>query len=101
MGLSSSQAYRFFSNIPATTLIPYYLNCDYLALRKSSHFHTVLKHENFTYYLHHLFAGKLRKKKWENAMTIDRRSWGFRREANLNDYLTIQELIHQLVTTVR
>ncbi|XP_022808791.1 uncharacterized protein LOC111345779 [Stylophora pistillata] len=44
--------------------------------------------------------GKLQKMKWENAMTIDRRSWGFRREANLKDYLSIEELIKQLVSTV-
>lgn len=48
-----------------------------------------------------LITGKLETKKWENAMTIDRQSWGFRREANLKDYLSIQELIKQLVTTVR
>lgn len=39
--------------------------------------------------------------KWENAMTIDRHSWGFRRDAKLKDYLGIEELIMQLVTTVR
>ena len=39
--------------------------------------------------------------KWENAMTIDRHSWGFRRDANLKDYLSIEELIGQLVSTVR
>jgi len=44
--------------------------------------------------------GKLQKTKWENAMTVDRRSWGFRRDANLKDYLSIEELITQLVTTV-
>lgn len=45
--------------------------------------------------------GKLQKMKWENAMTIDRHSWGFRREANLKDYLKIEELIKQLASTVR
>lgn len=45
--------------------------------------------------------GKLQKMKWENATTIDRHSWGFRREANLKDYFTIEELIKQLATTVR
>ncbi|KAJ8925084.1 hypothetical protein NQ315_001256 [Exocentrus adspersus] len=38
--------------------------------------------------------------KWENVMTIEKQSWGYRREATLSDYLTIQELITQLVTTV-
>ena len=46
-------------------------------------------------------VGKLQKIKWENAMTIDRHSWGFRREANLKDYLKIEELITQLASTVR
>ena len=40
------------------------------------------------------------KHKWENAMTIDKRSWGYRREASLQDYLTIEELIGKLVQTV-
>ena len=43
----------------------------------------------------------LQKHKWENAMTIDRYSWGFRREATLQDYLSIEELLEELVTTVR
>ena len=41
------------------------------------------------------------KFKWENAMTIDEKSWGFRANAPLSDYLTIEELIETLVKTVR
>ena len=46
-------------------------------------------------------AGVLQKHKWENAMTVDKKSWGFRREANLEDFLTIHELISTLAETVR
>ncbi|XP_046401270.1 alpha-L-fucosidase-like isoform X2 [Ischnura elegans] len=44
--------------------------------------------------------GTLETHKWENAMTLDKDSWGYRRNATLNDYLSIEELIKTLVTTV-
>ncbi|CAG9829563.1 unnamed protein product [Diabrotica balteata] len=44
--------------------------------------------------------GTLQQHKWENAMTIDHKSWGFRRNAKLSDYMTIEELLYQLVSTV-
>jgi hypothetical protein len=52
------------------------------------------------YLLNVNFIGVLQKHKWENAMTIDKHSWGFRREAKLADILTYEELIEQLVSTV-
>jgi len=45
--------------------------------------------------------GVLQKRKWENAMTVDKRSWGYRRDANLASMLTMEELIGQLAGTVR
>lgn len=38
--------------------------------------------------------------KWENAFTIDKFSWSYRRNSQFEDYLTPQEIIHQLVSTV-
>lgn len=37
--------------------------------------------------------GVLLKHKWENCMTIDSKSWGYRREASVEDYLTIETLL--------
>ena len=45
--------------------------------------------------------GKLFPHKYENAMTIQRTSWGYIRNTNISGYLTIEELLHELVTTVR
>ena len=53
-------------------------------------------HTNF-----HSFTGVKQNHKFENAMTIDKYSWGFRRNARLEDYLTMDELIHTFIVTVR
>ncbi|XP_066251248.1 alpha-L-fucosidase-like [Euwallacea similis] len=44
--------------------------------------------------------GYLLPKKWENAMTIDWHSWGFRRNSNIDEYATTKELIELLIETV-
>jgi len=44
--------------------------------------------------------GILQKKKWENAMTIDRHSWGYRRDTNYGDIIPISELINELAKTI-
>lgn len=38
-------------------------------------------------------VGVLQKHKWENAMTIDKQSWGYRADARIEDFLTKEELI--------
>lgn len=44
--------------------------------------------------------GVLQPHKWENAMTLDSASWGYRRNAPLSDYLTIHDLITTLTQTI-
>ena len=44
--------------------------------------------------------GKLQSKKWENAMTLDRYSWGYRRNAALASYLSFAELMKEVVSTI-
>lgn len=44
--------------------------------------------------------GKLLPHKWENCLTIDRNSWGFRRNARLSDFLSTHDLIKELASTV-
>jgi alpha-L-fucosidase len=44
--------------------------------------------------------GVLQAHKWENCLTIDAHSWGYRRNANFSDMLTIDELLYQLASTV-
>lgn len=48
----------------------------------------------------YLIAGVLQPHKWENCMTLDKQSWGFRRDASLEDYFTTQELVHEMIVTV-
>jgi alpha-L-fucosidase len=44
--------------------------------------------------------GVLQPHKWENAMTVDKNSWGYRRNAKINEILTTYELIVTLTQTI-
>ncbi|XP_041977580.1 alpha-L-fucosidase isoform X2 [Aricia agestis] len=44
--------------------------------------------------------GKLQNHKWENAFTVDRQSWGYRRNLQLQDVMTTSELLKEVVSTV-
>ncbi|CAO1437166.1 unnamed protein product [Diamesa tonsa] len=61
---------------------------------------TSCKHGDFYTCSDRFNPGVLQKHKWENAMTLDKDSWGHRADAKLEDYLTSRELIRELVTTV-
>lgn len=47
-----------------------------------------------------IIVGVLQKHKYENAMTVDKKSWGYRRNSNYGDIFTIEELISILAETV-
>ncbi|PSN57902.1 Alpha-L-fucosidase [Blattella germanica] len=58
------------------------------------------KHGDFYTPTDRFNPGVLQSHKWENCMTIDKQSWGFRRNAKLYDYLTMEELLKTLAETV-
>ncbi|VDH90504.1 alpha-L-fucosidase [Mytilus galloprovincialis] len=58
------------------------------------------KHGGFFTCTDRFNPGKLQTHKWENAMTIDKHSWSYRRDVRLEDFLTIEDLLSQLVSTV-
>lgn len=61
---------------------------------------TLCKHGDFYTCADRYNPGVLQDHKWENAMTIDRFSWGHRANAKLEDFLTSKDLIKELVITV-
>ena len=48
-----------------------------------------------------IYVGKLINHKYENAMTIQKTAWGYIRNTDISGYLTIHDLLYELVTTVR
>jgi len=44
--------------------------------------------------------GTLQAHKWENCLTVDRKSWGYRREAVLDDFLTMDDLTKEMAETI-
>ena len=58
------------------------------------------KHGDFYTCADRFNPGTLQPHKWENCLTIDKQSWGFRRNAALSDYLTTYDLVKELAETV-
>jgi len=58
------------------------------------------KHGDFITCSDRYNPGVLQERKWENAFTLDKTSWGHRESSNFSEYMTTQELIKEIVTTV-
>jgi alpha-L-fucosidase len=61
---------------------------------------TICKHGDFLTCDDRYNPGSLKKEKWEDAFTIDKTSWGLNRNATIEDYMTVKELVHTLIQVV-
>ncbi|XP_075969352.1 alpha-L-fucosidase isoform X2 [Anticarsia gemmatalis] len=58
------------------------------------------KHGDFYNYADRYNPGKLMEHKWENAFTVDKKSWGFRRNMPITDIFTLNQILYEIVSTV-
>lgn len=57
------------------------------------------KHGSFLNCADRFMPNELKPKKWENALTITKKSWGYDRSLTLESYYTTEYLIHSLIQT--
>jgi alpha-L-fucosidase len=57
-------------------------------------------HGGFLTYQDHYDPGHLLRRKWENCMTLDKNSWGYRRDMKSEDVHTFGELVTELARTI-
>ncbi|KAL4714021.1 hypothetical protein ACJJTC_008375 [Scirpophaga incertulas] len=58
------------------------------------------KHGDFYNCYDRYNPGQLQNHKWENAFTLDLKSWGYRKNMDFNDVMSINKLLEEVVTTV-
>ncbi|KAL0893722.1 hypothetical protein ABMA27_013869 [Loxostege sticticalis] len=58
------------------------------------------KHGDFYNCADRYNPGRLQNHKWENAFTLDKKSWGYRRNMEVSDVLTMKELLNHIISTV-
>ncbi|XP_076115657.1 alpha-L-fucosidase-like [Mytilus galloprovincialis] len=73
---------------------------DYVVTNDRWGFNDKCKHGGFVNCGDKFNPKVLHKRKWENVMTIDKHSAGYRRNSKLSDYFTMNELLTQVAQTV-
>jgi alpha-L-fucosidase len=61
---------------------------------------TLCKHGGFLTCTDRYDPGVYRPVKWENALTIDKSSWSYNRNSTISDYMTVLEIVHELIQVV-
>jgi alpha-L-fucosidase len=61
---------------------------------------TLCKHGGFLTCLDRYLPDSLVAKKWEDCLTVDRQSWGYNRRSQIEDYMTVPDLIRNLIESV-
>lgn len=61
---------------------------------------TQCKHGSFLTCSDRYDPGHFVARKWENALTIDKTSWGYNRNATLDQYMSVKDLVHELIKVV-
>jgi alpha-L-fucosidase len=59
---------------------------------------TLCKHGGFLTCTDRYMPGSVVGKKWEDCLTIDKNSWGYNRKSQFADYMTVPELVRNLIT---
>lgn len=61
---------------------------------------TLCQHGSFLTCEDRYHPDKTMPRYWEKCLSLDRTSWGYNRKAALDDYMTTQDIIHELIATV-
>ena len=51
--------------------------------------------------LYDYISGTYQKRKFETNISVDKYAWGYRRNAKLSDYMTMEEILTTLAMTIR
>uniref|UniRef100_A0A7E4VX99 alpha-L-fucosidase n=1 Tax=Panagrellus redivivus TaxID=6233 RepID=A0A7E4VX99_PANRE len=61
---------------------------------------TLGKHGGFLTHYDHFHPGQLQPRKWEDAMSLDKHSWGYRQNMKASDVFTVKEVLLKLARAI-